>query len=250
MSMNEDTVLCLIVLPRSEETLARVLSNIDEQNHKYKKVVVIHRSDRFKINLLDREMEILTTQGEPSSQLILDTVLKNTAGFVSFWFDTHWSHRSRLSSQITAMRDKHKQCSVLMHSLLIDVKTKQVLVSPRYLNFKTALWCRDFSKDMAEKVVALTMGNYSPYEYDAKLWNAIAPVSTPQLCMQECTLNKAVTNQDEIWHLATPLRDEVGSAIWGYYSNVDDSRVLSDYLDEKSIKSTFNYAQLSGDILL
>lgn len=233
--------LCVVLLPDGQPELDLTVNNILQQDYPYKTIVVVHScSTRLGVNIdFNGEVRFRRYDSGSLSECIYKILFSEEADYVSFWYQSQWSHCSRILRQVNEMKEKYKRVSVPTHYMLVDVENTQVLISPRCLNFSAAVWQLSYLKELGKEGVNLVLG--LPFDRYRDIFSDIVPVNIPYLFIQLAKNDEQLLGRADDWFTAVPLNEHLGTRICHFLREGMPGQELSNYLVGTEVTRHFNY---------
>ncbi len=250
--VHKKSVLFIVIDTPGEIDLQYIINNINSQKNISQKIAIITKE---KINLgLSNENSsntfIYSSNKKDLNSLINSIVIESSEEYVSFWFKGQWSHTSRIIYQIEDMERTHKAVSVLNYTLMYEKNLKMAAVSPRFLNFTSSLWKKNYLLELGCTGISLAAGKTLDVSPD--ILKRISPVTLPYLLI--------IFDEDQ-----SQLRDSRYQYIWDSFITVNDSLLnlingieridvytddISKALENPKVIESIEYAFARGESLL
>ncbi|WP_039912249.1 hypothetical protein [Cellvibrio mixtus] len=250
--VHKRSVLFIVIDTPREIDLQYIINNINSQKNIHQKIAIITKGQ---INLgLSNENSnntfIYGSNNEDLNSLINSIIIESSEEYVSFWFKGQWSHTSRIIYQIENMERTHKAISVLNYTLMYEKNLKMAAVSPRFLNFTSSLWKKNYLLELGCTGISLATGK--TLDVSGDILKRISPVTLPYLLIifDEDQSQSRDARYEYIWDSFIPVSDNLLNLINGIERIDVYTDGLSKALEIPKAIENIEYAFTRGEILL
>ncbi|HTF98529.1 MAG TPA: hypothetical protein VL995_20480 [Cellvibrio sp.] len=250
--VHRKSVLFIVIDTSREIDLQYIINNINSQKNIIQKIAIITEE---KINLeLSNENSNNTftylSKKEDLNSLINSVLIESSEEYVSFWFRGQWSHTNRIIYQIESMEKTHKAISVLNYTLMHEKNLKMTAVSPRFLNFTSSLWKKNYLLELG--CVGISLATGKTLDVSPSILKRISPVTLPYLLIifDEDQNHSRDSRYQYIWDSFIPVTDNLLNLINGIERVDVCTYSISKNLEAPKAIKNIEYALTRGENLL
>jgi hypothetical protein len=245
------SVLFIITGVSNAADLNVVIDNINAQKNITKNIVVVTDS-AINIDLISNhqnsKLSLHLIRHEDLTVSLLNIIRDSQEEYVSFWFKNQWSHTNRIELQLKQVERTYKLVCILNYTLMYDVELDIAAVSPRFLNFTTALWEKQYLYHLGHEGIQLAIGKNLDVSPDAL--KKLSPLAMPYLMINfdEYECRSRAPYYQYLWDSFIPVDEKLSALI----RKVKDVNINTDKLSKSlgAAKAIIEYSLSRGNVFL